>query len=132
MTTGVICHGCWRRARRASCDHIRAAAVDSSAVTVEAVFRREYGRCVATLIRFLGDIDAAEEAVQDAFTVAAARGPSEGLPPSPGAWLSPPARNRAMDKLRGESIRDERHAQAHHLYGALTQAGPDNASPQEE
>jgi RNA polymerase sigma-70 factor (ECF subfamily) len=44
-------------------------------VTVEAVFRREYGRCVATLIRFLGDIDSAEEAVQEAFTTAAARWP---------------------------------------------------------
>jgi predicted RNA polymerase sigma factor len=51
-------------------------------VTVEAVFRREYGRCVATLIRFLGDIDAAEEAVQDAFTVAVARWPSDGQPPN--------------------------------------------------
>jgi RNA polymerase sigma-70 factor, ECF subfamily len=87
-------------------------------VTVEAVFRREYGRCVATLIRFLGDIDAAEEAVQDAFTVAAARWPSEGLPPNPGAWIVTTARNRAIDRLRRESIRDERHAQAHHLYGA--------------
>ena len=52
-------------------------------MTVEAVFRREYGRCVATLIRFLGDIDAAEEAVQDAFTVAVAKWPSEGQPPNP-------------------------------------------------
>jgi RNA polymerase sigma-70 factor, ECF subfamily len=87
-------------------------------VTVEAVFRREYGRCVATLIRFLGDIDAAEEAVQDAFTVAAARWPSDGEPPNPGAWIVTTARNRAIDKLRRESLRDERHAQAHHLYGA--------------
>jgi RNA polymerase sigma-70 factor (ECF subfamily) len=87
-------------------------------VTVEAVFRREYGRCVATLIRFLGDIDAAEEAVQDAFTVAVARWPSDGQPPNPGAWIITTARNRAIDRLRRESIRDERHAQAHHLYGA--------------
>jgi RNA polymerase sigma-70 factor, ECF subfamily len=87
-------------------------------VTVEAVFRREYGRCVATLIRFLGDIDAAEEAVQDAFTVAAARWPADGLPPNPGAWIVTTARNRAIDRLRRESVRDERHAQAHHLYGA--------------
>jgi RNA polymerase sigma-70 factor (ECF subfamily) len=87
-------------------------------VNAEAVFRREYGRCVATLIRFLGDIDAAEEAVQDAFTVAAARWPSEGLPPNPGAWIVTTARNRAIDRLRRESVRDERHAQAHHLYGA--------------
>jgi RNA polymerase sigma-70 factor (ECF subfamily) len=87
-------------------------------LTVEAVFRREYGRCVATLIRFLGDIDAAEEAVQDAFTEAAARWPSDGLPPNPGAWIVTTARNRAIDRLRRESIRDERHAQAHQLYGA--------------
>ena len=98
-------------------------------MTVEAVFRGEYGRCVATLIRFLGDIDAAEEAVQDAFTVAAARWPSEGLPPNPGAWIVTTARNRAIDRLRRESVRDERHAQAHHLYGA---DAADDTPPQEE
>jgi RNA polymerase sigma-70 factor (ECF subfamily) len=87
-------------------------------VTVEAVFRREYGRCVATLIRFLGDIHAAEEAVQDAFTVAVARWPLDGEPPNPGAWIVTTARNRAIDRLRRESVRDERHAQARHLYGA--------------
>ena len=107
----------------------RPATVDSGAVTVEAVFRREYGRCVATLIRFLGDIDAAEEAVQDAFTVAAARWPSEGQPPNPGAWIVTTARNRAIDRLRRESVRDERHAQAHHLYGADV---VDDAPPQDE
>ncbi len=102
-------------------------------MTVDAVFRREYGRCVATLIRFLGDIDAAEEAVQDAFTVAVARWPSDGEPPNPGAWIVTTARNRAIDKLRRESVRDERHAQAHHLYGAAAQASAgDSAPPQEE
>lgn len=102
-------------------------------MTVEAVFRREYGRCVATLIRFLGDIDAAEEAVQDAFTVAVARWPSDGQPPNPGAWIVTTARNRAIDRLRRESVRDERHAQAHHLYGATDQAAGANAlAPQEE
>jgi len=101
----------------------------SGEVTVEAVFRREYGRCVATLIRFLGDIDAAEEAVQDAFTVAAARWPSDGEPPNPGAWIVTTARNRAIDRLRRESVRDERHAQAHHLYGAETRG---SAAPREE
>jgi RNA polymerase sigma-70 factor, ECF subfamily len=93
-------------------------------VSVEAVFRGEYGRCVAALIRFLGDIDAAEEAVQDAFTVAVARWPSTGQPPNPGAWIVTTARNRAIDRLRRESVRDERHAQAHHLYGT---AGDDDA-----
>jgi RNA polymerase sigma-70 factor, ECF subfamily len=101
-------------------------------VTVEAVFRREYGRCVATLIRFLGDIDAAEEAVQDAFTVAVARWPSDGEPPNPGAWIVTTARNRAIDRLRRESVRDERHAQADHLYGAAAQAADGNAQAQEE
>jgi len=101
-------------------------------VTVEAVFRREYGRCVATLIRFLGDIDAAEEAVQDAFTVAVARWPSDGQPPNPGAWIVTTARNRAIDRLRRESVRDERHALAHHLYGAAAQAAGDSAVPPEE
>jgi RNA polymerase sigma-70 factor (ECF subfamily) len=90
-------------------DHIRAAAIASRAVNAEAVFRREYGRCVAALIRFLGDIDAAEEAVQDAFTVAAARWPSQGLPPNPGAWIVTTARNRAIDRLRRESVRDGRY-----------------------
>jgi RNA polymerase sigma-70 factor, ECF subfamily len=104
--------------------------MNSGAVTVEAVFRREYGRCVATLIRFLGDIDAAEEAVQDAFTVAVARWPSDGQPPNPGAWIVTTARNRAIDRLRRESVRDERHAQAHHLFGAA--AGDDARAPEEE
>jgi RNA polymerase sigma-70 factor, ECF subfamily len=98
--------------------------MSAGAVTAEAVFRREYGRCVATLIGFLGDIDAAEEAVQDAFAVAAARWPSDGPPPNPGAWIVTTARNRAIDRLRRESIRDERHAQAHHLYGAPSDGAP--------
>jgi RNA polymerase sigma-70 factor (ECF subfamily) len=101
-------------------------------VSVEAVFRREYGRCVATLIRFLGDIDAAEEAVQDAFTVAVGRWPSDGQPPNPGAWIVTTARNRAIDRLRRESVRDERHAQAHRLYGAAAEAAEDSGLAQEE
>ena len=96
-------------------------------MTAEAVFRREYGRCVAALIRFLGDIDAAEEAVQDAFTVAVARWPADGQPPNPGAWIVTTARNRAIDRLRRESVRGERHAQAHHLYGAGAEAAGDSA-----
>ena len=113
-------------------DSIRGATIASRAATAEAVFRREYGRCVATLIRFLGDIDAAEEAVQDAFTVALARWPSDGEPPNPGAWIVTTARNRAIDRLRRESIRDDRHAQAHHLYGAAAQDAEDDAIPEGE
>jgi RNA polymerase sigma-70 factor (ECF subfamily) len=79
-------------------------------------FRREYGRCVATLVRFLGDIDLAEEAVQEAFTIAADRWPAAGLPPNPGAWITATARNRAIDQLRRESGRPGKHAQAARLY----------------
>jgi RNA polymerase sigma-70 factor (ECF subfamily) len=76
------------------------------------VFRQEYGRAVAVLVRGFGDIDLAEEAVQDAFTVAVQRWPSEGLPPSPAGWIITTARRRAIDRVRRESSREDRHAQA--------------------
>jgi RNA polymerase sigma-70 factor (ECF subfamily) len=79
---------------------------------VERVFREEYGRAVAVLVRVFGDIDVAEEAVQEAFTVAAARWPSDGVPPSPAGWIITTARHRAIDRLRREASRDDRHAQA--------------------
>src|SRR5215472_16730726 len=79
---------------------------------IEGHFRREYGRCVATLVRFLGDIDLAEEAVQEAFAVALDRWPAIGLPPNPGAWITTTAKNRAIDQLRREASRHDRHAQA--------------------
>ena len=67
------------------------------------VFRREAGRCTATLIRVLGDVDLAEDAVAEAFTIAAERWPRTGVPPNPGAWITTTARNRAIDRLRRES-----------------------------
>jgi RNA polymerase sigma-70 factor, ECF subfamily len=76
------------------------------------VFREEYGRAVAVLVRVFGDIDIAEEAVQDAFTVAVDKWPSSGLPPSPAGWIITTARNRAIDRLRREASREDRHAQA--------------------
>jgi RNA polymerase sigma-70 factor (ECF subfamily) len=79
---------------------------------IDRVFREEYGRAVAVLVRAFGDIDIAEEAVQDAFTVAVQRWPSSGLPPSPAGWIITTARNRAIDRLRRESSRADRHAQA--------------------
>jgi RNA polymerase sigma-70 factor (ECF subfamily) len=74
------------------------------------VYRAEYGRCVATLTRLLGDLGLAEEAVQDAFAVALRKW--EVLPPNPGAWIVTTARNRAIDRLRRESTREARHAEA--------------------
>jgi RNA polymerase sigma-70 factor (ECF subfamily) len=79
---------------------------------IERVFREEYGRAVAVLARHFGDLDTAEEAVQDAFTVAVQRWPAAGLPPSPAGWIITTARNRAVDRLRREASREDRHAQA--------------------
>ena len=83
----------------------RAAGLD-----LTSVYRAEYGRCVATLTRVLGDLGLAEEAVQDAFAVALRKW--ETLPPNPGAWIVTTARNRAIDRLRRESTREARHAEA--------------------
>jgi RNA polymerase sigma-70 factor (ECF subfamily) len=88
----------------------------TDATAIERVFRAEYGRAVAVLVRVFGDIDIAEESVQEAFTVAAARWPAAGLPPSPAGWIITTARNRAIDRLRREASRDDRHAQAQLLY----------------
>ena len=67
------------------------------------IFREESGRSVATLIRIFGDIDLAEDAVQEAFAVALRKWPADGLPPNPGGWITTTARNRAIDHLRRES-----------------------------
>jgi RNA polymerase sigma-70 factor, ECF subfamily len=79
---------------------------------LDRIFRAEFGQVVATLVRVFGDIDLAEDAVQDAFTIAARTWPTQGLPPNPGGWLTTTARRRAIDRLRREGTRDERHAQA--------------------
>ncbi len=79
---------------------------------VEQIFRSEFGRAVATLDRLFGDIDLAEEAVQDAFLVAVRRWPTSGVPPNPGGWIVTTARNSAIDRHRRESSRHDRHVQA--------------------
>ncbi|WP_328847130.1 RNA polymerase sigma factor [Streptomyces sp. NBC_00258] len=93
---------------------------------IEAVFRAEYGRAVAVLVRFLGDIDLAEEAVQDAFATAVRKWPETGIPPSPAGWIITTARNRAVDRLRRESTREARHTEAAQLYArdAPPEEGP--------
>jgi RNA polymerase sigma-70 factor (ECF subfamily) len=83
-----------------------------AAPEIERVFREEYGRAVAVLVRVFGDIDVADEAVQDAFIAALQRWPSAGLPPSPAGWIITTARNRAIDRLRREASREDRHARA--------------------
>ena len=85
---------------------------------IERVFREHYGRAVSVLVRACGDIDAAEEAVQDAFAAAVERWPATGIPPNTVAWIITTARNRAIDRFRRESTRDDRHAEAMRLYDA--------------
>ena len=81
-------------------------------MNIEEVFRHEYGRAVSVLVGTLHDIGLAEECVQEAFVEAVRRWPADGLPPSPAGWLITTARNRAIDRLRRESTREERHQQA--------------------
>jgi len=84
----------------------------ADAATVEQAYRESSGRAVATLVRLFGDIDLAEEAVQEAFVVATERWPATGVPPNPGGWIVTTARNKAVDRLRRESSRFGREAQA--------------------
>ena len=91
---------------------------------LEAVFRREAGRCTATLIRVLGDVDLAEDAVAEAFAIAAERWPVDGIPPNPGGWITTTARNRAIDRLRRESTRHARYVAADRLHNASMDNDP--------
>src|SRR5688572_2831822 len=86
------------------------------------VFREESGRSVAALIRVFGDIDVAEDAVQEAFAVALRKWPGDGLPPNPGGWITTTARNRAIDRLRRESRGRE-------LLGEVAVLSPGNDDP---
>ena len=76
----------------------------------EKVFREEYGRVFATLVRVFGDFDVAEEAIQDAFLVAIDRWPSSGIPPNPAAWITITAKRKAIDSYRREKVRVEKYA----------------------
>jgi RNA polymerase sigma-70 factor (ECF subfamily) len=99
-----------------------------TASEIERVFREQYGRAVAVLVRTFGDIDLAEEAVQDAFVAAVARWPEAGLPPSPAGWIITTARNKGIDRLRRETSRTDRHAQAA-LVHATDEPGQERQGP---
>ncbi|MEN3607960.1 RNA polymerase sigma factor [Plantactinospora sp. ZYX-F-223] len=96
------------------------------------MFRTEYGRAVAVLIRVFGDIDIAEDAVQDAFATAVRNWPAEGTPPSPAGWIITTARNRAIDRLRRESTLPDRHAQAALLHATDEPASYPGSGSDEE
>ena len=76
------------------------------------LYREWFGRAVAVLARSVGDLDLAEEVVQDAFATALERWPRDGLPDDPGAWIIRTARNRAIDRLRRRRMASERERQA--------------------
>jgi RNA polymerase sigma-70 factor, ECF subfamily len=86
------------------------------AAAVERVFREEYGRVIASLVRRFGDIDVAEEAAGEALVAALESWPESGVPPNPGGWLTTTAANRAIDRLRRETKRDAKHRAASMLY----------------
>lgn len=79
---------------------------------IDAVYRAEFGRAMATVARFVGDVDIAEDAVHEAFADALRTWPKRGLPSNPGAWITTAARNRALDRLRRESTRAVRETDA--------------------
>jgi RNA polymerase sigma-70 factor (ECF subfamily) len=86
--------------------------VPEGAAAVERVFREEYGRLIASLVRRFGDIDVAEEAAGEALVTALERWPASGVPPNPGGWLTTTATHRAIDRLRRETLRDSKHQAA--------------------
>lgn len=98
-----------------------APAVDSA--VVGRVFREESGRSVAALIRFFGDIDVAEDAVQEAFATALRAWPVDGLPPNPGGWITTTARNCALDRLRRSARPTSSPTSAHPHSPARTWSG---------
>lgn len=105
---------------------------DVTPADIERIFRQEYGRAVSVLVRVCGSIDAAEEVVQDAFAAAVERWPSTGIPPSPAGWLITTARNRAIDRLRREATREDRHAQAARLSSVSSLPDEDDGGVQDD
>jgi RNA polymerase sigma-70 factor (ECF subfamily) len=90
--------------------------MQTGTAAVERVFREEYGRLIASLVRRFGDIDIAEEAASEALVAALERWPESGVPPNPGGWLTTTAGNRAIDRIRREKRRDAKHQAAFMSY----------------
>src|ERR687889_2412971 len=101
----------------------------SGTAAVERVFREEYGRLIASLVRRFGDIDLAEEAAGEALVVALQKWPESGVPPNPGGWLTTTAGNRAIDRIRRDKLRDAKHQAALMQYDDTP---PDPTGPVED
>lgn len=96
----------------------------SAGADVAAIYRRQAGRCTATLVRVLGDVDAAEDAVAEASAVAAQRRAADAVPPDPGGWITTTARNRAIDGARRDARRHAREREATVLHDPAPDACP--------
>ncbi|WP_406055172.1 RNA polymerase sigma factor [Kribbella sp. NBC_00889] len=90
-------------------------AVDAQQAIIQ-VHHEEWARVVAALTRRFGDLDIAEEAAAEAFAIAVERWPADGVPPNPGAWLTTTANRKAIDRIRRESKRDDKHKEAQIVY----------------
>jgi RNA polymerase sigma-70 factor (ECF subfamily) len=99
------------------------------AAEIERIFSQEYGRAVAVLIRYFGEIDLAEEAVQDAFALAVQRWPADGIPASPPGWIITTARNRGLNRIRREASREDRQAEAVRLQAQSERDEPLDEDP---
>jgi RNA polymerase sigma-70 factor, ECF subfamily len=100
-----------------------------AAEVVTATFRQEWGRCLATVARMTGDLDVAEDAVQEALAAALRSWPDRGVPDRPGAWITTTARNRALDRLRREARRTDKEAAALRELERSTSATPAEIHP---
>jgi len=109
-------------------DGAGAADAGPAADDIERIYRQEYGRAVAVLVRVLGDIDLAEDAVQDAFATAMPRWRASGMPPSPAGWLITTARNKGIDHPRRERLRQHKYVQAILLAGQAARGKPSQRS----
>src|SRR5262245_11272187 len=79
-----------------------------TSTTIDAVYRSDWGRIVATLIRFFGEFDVAEEAAQEAFAAAVEQWPAAGVPEYPRAWIIQTARHKAIDRIRRRTRFEEK------------------------
>src|SRR4051812_15062790 len=89
----------------------------AGAAVIARVHREEWARVVATMARRVGDLDIAEESAAEAFATAVERWPADGVPPNPGAWLTTTANRKAIDRIRRENKRDDKHKEAQMLSG---------------
>ena len=85
--------------------------IDARAAITRA-HHEEWARVVASLAKRFGDLDIAEEAAAEAFATAVERWPADGIPPNPGAWLTTTANRKAIDRIRRENKRDDKHREA--------------------